>query len=644
MKRAIFFTFFLCSLFLNAQDQSFNKNLIELSIDQLEAERDLVHYDLNQIVKIIEDSIDLRKDVIIPENTTEFERLLFTARRIQHHDSQIVAINLFQNLLEFKAYRTKGEELYIKMLLAKSLDYIGATRLSYERMSEVFPDLLNFITEPHLQAFFLNHYSNLLLKIDSVPAAVIIYKKVLEITLDAKDSALINSCRNSIGYAYYLLGESDSSAYYLKQNQSNIFRKFNPTMHAFSFGNYSSLLIKEGQFDSAIYYCFKEMELLREIPTEEGLDNVTQSIAKAYQLKGNLDSALRYYSLSNFYSRKSSNIENLADNYGSMLSIDSQRDGDSIASYLSSFTLFKDSLQSILKNEKLNEELKTSEFFRIFSQAQYSREKYQVLKSNNQQLFLIIVGLASVLTILILILIYRYKTQKKISKANESLQLNNETLERSNTLLLESNLRNELLLKELHHRVKNNLQIVSSLFRLQMNAQQLSAQSKEVFKIAQDRIHSISLLHKKIYQSEDISCLDFSSYLQEFASEVLLGNTDNVKINLEVPALNMTIDTALPLGLIFNELFTNSIKHANVDQDLKIRLIYEKNGKREKFTYWDNGTSYEISQFQATKQESLGRELIELLALQLEAEISFDPEGKNEKGFWLSLEGEFSRT
>ena len=209
-------------------------------------------------------------------------------------------------------------------------------------------------------------------------------------------------------------------------------------------------------------------------------------------------------------------------------------------------------------------------------------------------------------------------------------------------MISESNQRNELLLKELHHRVKNNLQIVNSLFRLQMNAKKLSQDSKEVFKIAQDRIHSISLLHKKIYQSDVISELDFSAYLSELAEETLNAHQDELNIELDIPQLNLNIDTALPLGLIFNELFTNSIKHALVDKKLLIQLAYKQRNGHEYFIYKDNGTQYESTQFLVAKESSLGKELVVLLSRQLDAELDFH-ESSEKGGFTLSIIGSFSQ-
>tara|TARA_R100001015_G_C4567739_1_gene126339 strand:- start:139 stop:891 length:753 start_codon:yes stop_codon:yes gene_type:complete len=236
---------------------------------------------------------------------------------------------------------------------------------------------------------------------------------------------------------------------------------------------------------------------------------------------------------------------------------------------------------------------------------------------------------------------YRYYSRKQLALINEDLTEKNQDLARYNEIITESNQRNELLLKELHHRVKNNLQIVSSLFRLQMNSKKLSEESMGIFKIAQERIHSISLLHKKIYQSEVISNLDFKSYLEELSNEIIESNPEKLKITLNIPSIQMSIDTALPLGLIFNELFTNSIKHAKVDNGIEIQLDFSNQNGKESFIYRDNGVQETNEIFKDLKEGSLGRELIELLSQQIEADLNYG--GANgQKGFYLEITGSFS--
>ncbi len=122
----------------------------------------------------------------------------------------------------------------------------------------------------------------------------------------------------------------------------------------------------------------------------------------------------------------------------------------------------------------------------------------------------------------------------------------------------------EVLLKEIHHRVKNNLQIISSLLNLQSSALGDDA-SVLVYQESQNRIKSMALIHEKLYQSKDLSRIDFADYIQSLSMylfQTYVKDQDKIRIDLQVERVPLCIDAAIPCGLIVNELVTNSLKHA----------------------------------------------------------------------------------
>ncbi|HMB44699.1 MAG TPA: histidine kinase dimerization/phosphoacceptor domain -containing protein, partial [Candidatus Methanoperedens sp.] len=121
----------------------------------------------------------------------------------------------------------------------------------------------------------------------------------------------------------------------------------------------------------------------------------------------------------------------------------------------------------------------------------------------------------------------------------------------------------EVLLREIHHRIKNNMQIVSSLLMLQ--SQNIEDKKyKDVFIDSQNRILSMALIHEKLYQSEDLAQIDFKEYINEMVSNIFssYGLNSNIKIDINVENIPINIDNAVPCGLIINELVTNSLKYA----------------------------------------------------------------------------------
>jgi two-component sensor histidine kinase len=122
----------------------------------------------------------------------------------------------------------------------------------------------------------------------------------------------------------------------------------------------------------------------------------------------------------------------------------------------------------------------------------------------------------------------------------------------------------EVLLKEIHHRVKNNMQVISSLLNLQ-SSRIKSTEILEMFKESQDRIRSMSLIHERLYQSEDLAKIDFSHYIQNLSTYLFQSyriDPEAVVLNTDVQDVSLDINKAIPCGLIINELVSNSLKYA----------------------------------------------------------------------------------
>jgi len=135
--------------------------------------------------------------------------------------------------------------------------------------------------------------------------------------------------------------------------------------------------------------------------------------------------------------------------------------------------------------------------------------------------------------------------------------------------LAETKLRNslsekEILLKEIHHRVKNNLQIVSSMLNLQMN-QISDPRALELFQESQSRVRSIALFHEKLYQSKDLARVDVAEYLKGLATGLFATygvDPDRLQLSVRADDVPLGVDAAISCGLIVNELVSNSLKHA----------------------------------------------------------------------------------
>lgn len=144
-----------------------------------------------------------------------------------------------------------------------------------------------------------------------------------------------------------------------------------------------------------------------------------------------------------------------------------------------------------------------------------------------------------------------------------------------NEMLRQSLEEKEVLLREVHHRVKNNLQVVSSLLHLQ-SLHTCDAASAEMFQESQSRVRSMALVHERLYRSKDLAQVEFTEYIQGLATSLFQSyKIDSSRISLEtnVHAVRLAIDTAVPCGLLINELVSNCLKHAFVGRELgRVRI------------------------------------------------------------------------
>jgi two-component sensor histidine kinase len=182
----------------------------------------------------------------------------------------------------------------------------------------------------------------------------------------------------------------------------------------------------------------------------------------------------------------------------------------------------------------------------------------------------------------------------------------------------------EVLIKEVHHRVKNNLQVISSLLSLQA-AEIVDANTLDALRESQNRVRTMALIHEKLYQSSDLAHIDFSVYLQSLVTSLVQsyrGKTDIVEIQVLAEKILLDLDTAIPCGLIVNELVTNSLKYAfPPGHSGKIQVFCQhRPNKRYSLTVCDDGVGLPPG-FDHTKSTSLGLKLVNSLVYQIEGEL-----------------------
>lgn len=180
----------------------------------------------------------------------------------------------------------------------------------------------------------------------------------------------------------------------------------------------------------------------------------------------------------------------------------------------------------------------------------------------------------------------------------------------------------EVLLAEVFHRVKNNMNIVTSLLNLKKHASE-SQEVKDAIEECRERVYSMALVHQKIYNNKSIHSLDFKDYINDLVHEAInsIGGEDKVDVIFNTEQVDLPLNYAIPCGLILNELITNSFKHAqSKDKKLKIEVGLINTDGLITLSVKDNGPGFDFNK--VGKQNSLGMDLIKSLSEQIEAKFS----------------------
>lgn len=184
-----------------------------------------------------------------------------------------------------------------------------------------------------------------------------------------------------------------------------------------------------------------------------------------------------------------------------------------------------------------------------------------------------------------------------------------------------------VLLKEVHHRVKNNMQIICSLFDLQSDSI-MDEKTRDIFLDSQNRIRSMALVHEKLYQSESFAFINFEEYidsLTQYLFNTLVKDPDLITLNVDAGDLSLEIDQAIPCGLIINELVSNSLKHAFPDErggEITVRCHAKEDGLIT-LTVSDNGVGLSPDLDVGTT-DTLGLQLMTMLVKQLQGHIELE--------------------
>ena len=376
----------------------------------------------------------------------------------------------------------------------------------------------------------------------------------------------------------------------------------------------ASLLNTEGnvlkylkRYDESIDAYNQSNQICTELNHPGGMSATLANISDIYMRKGDYKSALLFQKKSYALTIEHGFNMNIIENLNNLSTIYRElNDFENALKYREQHQMIKDSVLSVEKDQ-ITKDLS----------AKYETEKKETLISLQEEqlsrqnlIQMLSYGFAALLIIILLLLYRSYKDKRK----------NNDLLTSTNKQLNIKNQENELLLKEIHHRVKNNLQTISSLLSLQSE----SISDKTAYDAVQEsknRVASMALIHQKLYQGENLAAIEMRDYFETIGRAIIDSfgkKAENISLKVKMKNIELDVDTAVPIGLIANELITNSIKHAFPNKkkgQVFITLTQEENGLL-KLNIADNGDAT-ANEPVVKKEKGFGTLLIQLLTTQL---------------------------
>ncbi|UTW67764.1 tetratricopeptide repeat protein [bacterium SCSIO 12643] len=480
--------------------------------------------------------------------------------------------------------------------------------------------------------------------------SILYYKKALKITHERKDLSSESLCLNNIGEVYSTDSNStyvDSAFYYYDQAYTIFETLGDSNSMARSHNSKAAIYQRQHKYDRAIQEYEKALDMIPsnglkrlqisvinnyttlrlELPnnTKKDYREIIQLAEKSYRLSKETgliqNRSIAAMILFQAYS-ENKQFEKAypfgAEHIELSDSLKNQARTDALVEQQTKFETEKKELEIDLLNKE--NELISSQI-----------KQNNIVNSKQQLIIYLLVGGVITIAIFLSITLRFYRTQQK----------SNEELEKSNKTILKQKEEKDVLLKEIHHRVKNNLQIIWSLLDLQSNSIK-DAYVKEAINDGKNRVNSMATIHQMLYQNDDAGNISFEEYIRKLTQQILSthSHAKNIDLDIQIPKdLKFDIDTSIPLGLIVTELFTNSLKYGTDSKNGRISItLKHQNNDHYTLLIKDNGSGLPEG-FEIKKSKSLGLRLVKNLCKQIKGEFLI----QNDHGaeFMINFRGTF---
>lgn len=409
--------------------------------------------------------------------------------------------------------------------------------------------------------------------------ALLYYQHALAIKSYVKDSTGMHTNWANIGNVHLQRLHFDSAFHCYQQAYQLAFRLNDPTILAASQLDFGNFYLEKGSFQQALFWSYRGLELSTQLQDLHKQAQAHEQLALSYERQGQLDSSI-------VHQKQWMLLRNVIE----------QTNREKLTMQIEAEYIVHEKEKKLLQ----------------------VRQQVSIEQAKNRTVDVIQWGGLFVLALLLLVALQVLRWRKQHEKA---LKIHLAQIEQQNE-------EKGLLLKEIHHRVKNNLQVITSLLGLQS----LSIEdpiAKDLFRQSQQRINSMSMIHQMLYQSDHLAAINYRDYLERLVYSLvssIKGEDFNLQLHLNVPNISLNVDTAIPLGLLVNEIVTNALKYGiNKGPESLLTLELIPLGERRfRLHIGDNGEGIPGDWTKASNTTSLGLQLIQQLSRQLQGTIQRD--------------------
>lgn len=383
---------------------------------------------------------------------------------------------------------------------------------------------------------------------------------------------------------------------------------------------YAFVLLERKQYANSIFYNNRSLKIYLDLKDSTSVANIYNKIGRVYLKSGNTRKALSNLKVAERLKDATANYY-LSDTYGFLhQALSKEKRYQEAYQVLLLQQHYEDSVQLARESKQWESLELVEEYERLkLNQEKASLELLQERQSEQErQYILVLILVIGIVIILIVFLI-------KLRNGNRKMQDQQISIFEKNALLKESIQEKEALLKEIHHRVKNNLQMISSMLGMQEMLVD-DEDVRQVLEQGQSRIQAMALIHQQLYQSEQLGNIDILEYLDNLIGYLQQVNTTDCEVDILLDLaeeVKLDIDDVIPLGLIISEVISNCYKYAFQNQNCgEIKIDLKKNSDN---TYLlvlrDNGVGYPEN-FNVSSSKSLGMKLIQILTHQIGGEFN----------------------